>query len=121
MKRYRFVEVHSDSLSTPYSDVREDPEGPYVEYAEVAALLAKVLWAVHVQGPDSIIAMPDLETAEKRAGEWNAMFADMMAKLPESRRRFAPTMHAEVIPYTGGVRGHAKQIAEHGGNPEDIC
>jgi hypothetical protein len=30
MKRYRFVNVRSESLGTDYSDVREDAEGPYV-------------------------------------------------------------------------------------------
>ena len=79
------------------------------------------LWCVHIQGPDSIIAMPDRETADKRAAEWNDMFTKMIAGVPPDRREFYPTMKAEVIPYPYSAEGHAKQLAAHGGNPEDIC
>jgi hypothetical protein len=77
------------------------------------------LWAVHVQGPDSIIAMPDLETAELRAKEWNAMFERLAAD--RGNNPFDPTVKAVVINWGRHAKSHARDLAEHGGNPKDLC
>lgn len=77
------------------------------------------LWCVHVLGPDSIIAQPDYETAVRRAQEWVVM----LVKIREQRgsHPYDPIVHCNVAPHTGSAERHAEQLAEHGGNPEDIC
>lgn len=70
-------------------------------------------------GPDTIIAQPDFATAVRRAAEWNEMFARIKASREPSP--YDPIMHCNVIPYDGSPEAHAKQLAEHGGHPEDIC
>lgn len=77
-----------------------------------------VLWCVQVQGPGSVIPQPDRETAERRAKEWNAMLAKVLARNPSP---LDPVMHCEVIPWPWSAEGHAEGLAEHGGAPEDIC
>ncbi len=76
------------------------------------------LWCIHVQGPDSLIAQPDRETADKRAAEWQAGFDALMARDPSPND---PVLKAAVIEWPGAADSHAEDLAEHGGNPEDIC
>ena len=76
------------------------------------------LWCVHVLGPDTVIAQPDKQTAEKRAGEWNAGIAKMQARDPS---QYDPKLECVVEPWPWTADGHAKELAEHGGKPEDIC
>jgi hypothetical protein len=48
----------------------------------LAAQRAKILWCVHVLGPDEVHAMPDYETAAKNAEDLIAcLFTEHTAKL----------------------------------------
>ena len=85
---------------------------------EEQAKAAPKLWCVHVQGPDTMLGMPDRETAELRAKEWNAMFEQMMAKDPHP---YDPVMRAEVVEWPYDAASHAEEMTEHGGNPTEIC
>lgn len=76
------------------------------------------LWCVHVLGPGSVIAQPDYETAIKRAKEWNRQIDEMMSRNPHP---YDPIIHCNVSPWPYSAEGHAEALAEHGGNPEDIC
>lgn len=75
------------------------------------------LWCVHVQGPDSLIAQPDRETADKRAAEWQAGFDAMLARDPSPND---PVLKAVVIEWPYTSRAHAECVAIHGGAPEDL-
>ncbi len=79
------------------------------------------LWCVHVLGPDSIIAQPDYPTAVRRAQQWIAVFADIASRTPPEKAIYAPICHCNVIPWNGTPAEHAAELAEHGGEPEDIC
>lgn len=74
------------------------------------------LWCVHVQGPDSLIAQPDEVTARRRADEWNAAIQSIVSK-----NTYEPAVRcvATQWPYTAAQ--HAEDLAEHGGEPDDIC
>lgn len=80
--------------------------------------MADELWCVHVLGPDSLIAMPDLETADRRAVEWNSMFGKIAAE--RGHNPFDPKCSAVVEKWTGSAKTHAEEIERHGGNPDDI-
>ncbi len=80
---------------------------------------ADELWCVHVQGPDTVIAMPDKATAELRAGEWNAVVAASLAR--RAATPHDPVIHCEATRWPWSIDGHAKDLAKHGGNPEDFC
>lgn len=77
------------------------------------------LWCVHVLGPDSLIPQPDYATAVKRAQEWVAMFMEIARSREASP--YDPIMHCNVIEWDGTPEAHAAELAEHGGNPEEIC
>ena len=78
------------------------------------------LWCVHVLGPDSLIAQPDQATAEQRAKAWQESWDAYLAKKGNSSP-YDPKISyvAEVWPYT--ATAHARDLAEHGGEPEDHC
>lgn len=96
----------------------EPAPGEEMEFSLDPAAFDQALWCVHIHGPDSLIAQPDLETAERRAKEWGAMFRDIMANNPSP---YDPLLRAVVIRWPGTAETHAEDIAEHGGSPEDIC
>lgn len=69
------------------------------------------LWAVHVHGPDDILAAPDKATAERNAKALNDWYA-ARTKEPDFDPDTFPRVHAEVIPYPGSRESHAKALAE---------
>ena len=79
---------------------------------------ATKLWAIHVQGPDSIIPQPDKDTADKRAAAWQASSDALMAKDPHP---YDPIIKFVVVKYDGGYETWRAEIDDHGGNPEDVC
>ncbi len=82
--------------------------------------MSKPLWCIHVLGPDSLIAQPDEATARERAAKWQAEWDAYLATKTD-RSPYEPTItwQAEVWPLTSGA--HARDLAEHGGEPEDHC
>ena len=72
------------------------------------------LTCVHVLGPDTLIAQPDMETAKRRAEEWNASF-------PKRRVPNDIVFRCEVEPWPYSAKAHADDLAHHGGSPDDIC
>ncbi len=75
-------------------------------------------WAVHILGPDSLTAQPSESAADARASEWNEMFAKLNARDPSPHN---PLVYALTVPWPHSLRSHAAALAEHGGDPEDIC
>lgn len=82
--------------------------------------LASTLWAVHVQGPDSLIAQPDKATAEQRADEWTRMAAQVRERAIAEGMDL-PNLVCVAAPWPYDPASHAEELAEHGGNPDDIC
>lgn len=76
------------------------------------------LWCVHILGPDTMIAQPDRETAERRAAEWNRMFAELGAK---NSSPHDPKLEARVVAWPYTAASHAADVLMHGGSPKDIC
>jgi hypothetical protein len=72
------------------------------------------LWAVHIEGPDSMLAMPSKEEAEKRADELNAGYAQYASKPGRQAERLAK-WHAVVVPWPGTAEGHAEELADEEG------
>lgn len=72
----------------------------------------ETLWAMHVMGPDDIIAMPDRETAQERADEVNAIVAQLKTRPGASD--LDPGISAAVIEWPGTPQEHADELAEHG-------
>jgi hypothetical protein len=70
------------------------------------------LWAMHVLGPDDIVAMPDRATAEAKAAEVNAI-AEMLRRRPTAWD-LDPHLSAAVIEWTGTAAEHAADLAENG-------
>lgn len=79
------------------------------------------LWAVHVQGPDTIVAMPDKETAERRAKEWQEMSDDLIASVDHTIRHLYSPIKCVAIEWPYDADSHAFQVGEHDGNPTDVC
>jgi len=77
------------------------------------------MWAIHVQGPDTIIAQPDKATAESRAAQWQKAIDDWLATRIASP--YYPTIKYVVVKYPGRYESWRAQIDEHGGEPEDHC
>jgi hypothetical protein len=72
----------------------------------------ETLWAMHVLGPDDIVAMPDQATAEAKAAEVNAI-AEMLRQRPTASD-LDPHLSAAVIEWTGTAAEHAADLAENG-------
>jgi hypothetical protein len=66
------------------------------------------LYAVHVQGPDDIIAAPSKREAEVLADKLNVFFAEIKQKSGPA----APTIEAVVITWPGGALSHVVALAE---------
>ncbi len=66
------------------------------------------LYAVHVQGPDDIIAAPSKREAEVLAEKLNAFFAEIKKERGENY----PTIDAIVTAWPGTAARHAEQLAE---------
>lgn len=89
-----------------------------VEYRRLAGEWGPELWCVHVLGPDSLIAQPDKASAERRAAEYNEQFRRLLSRDPSPND---PVLRAEVEVWPWVPEAHAEGIAEHGGNPKEIC
>jgi len=67
------------------------------------------LWAVHVEGPDDVLAAASEAAAIAEAEEINAYFARRAAEDPSP---YDPTMSAKVIGWPFSPERHAKSLAE---------
>ncbi len=66
------------------------------------------LWAIHVIGPDDIIAVNSLSEAIDKARELNAGIEAIESSLPDDG--LTPKSFASVIEWRGSERGHALAI-----------
>lgn len=71
--------------------------------------LVPPLWAVHVQGPDDVLAMASHEAAEKHAGDLNAWWVKHCAEFPDETG-MRPNLRAVVIPWDGTPEHHAAEL-----------
>lgn len=71
---------------------------------------AAELWAVHVQGPDDILAAADRTDADRKASEINEV-AEQIANRPDASPD-DPRLHAVVVPWDGTAEEHAEALAE---------
>lgn len=69
------------------------------------------LWAVYIEGPDSIRAMPSKDAAEKRVKELNAGYAQYAGHQAERIAKW----HAEVVSWTGTAEEHALELDDEEG------
>ena len=67
------------------------------------------LWAIHIQGPDDLFAMPSKEAAESHAEILNKEFK---ARKIEGGENY-PTINVAVIPWNGSAESHANNMTEH--------
>lgn len=65
--------------------------------------MSEQLWAVHVLGPDDIVAAPSLEAAEKAAAVVSARYSDPNDDVPIS---------AVAVPWQGNAETHAREVSE---------
>ena len=68
------------------------------------------LWAVHVLGPDDVIAAADKAEAEKHAKGINDWF-ERWSQRPGFDPELDPRVHAKVIKWPYSAAGHAEQVA----------
>ena len=66
------------------------------------------LYAVHIQGPDEIIAAPGEREAQALAKKLNDYFAEVSEKSGPA----APTIEAVVIEWPFGAKFHANDLAK---------
>lgn len=69
------------------------------------------LWAVHVEGPDDIIPMPDRTTAERAAARCNTG-ADAFRARPDYDPQRDAIWHASATPWPWDPEGHAEALAD---------
>lgn len=67
------------------------------------------LWAIHIQGPDDLFAMPSKEAAESHAAILNNEFKARKIERGENY----PSITVAVIPWTGSAESHASNMTEH--------
>lgn len=68
------------------------------------------LWAVHIQGPDDIVAVADYLTAVKVANTFNEWWEALKTERP--LHPYDPRMWASPVEYTGGAKSHAEWVAK---------
>lgn len=73
------------------------------------------LWAVHVQGPDDIIAQPDKAVASKFAADLNGWY-EARSKEPDFDPKVFPRIHGEVVEWPYDRDAHAESLER---NAED--
>ncbi|HKY40696.1 MAG TPA: hypothetical protein VJN18_32395 [Polyangiaceae bacterium] len=116
-------EFKAETFQEAYEQARDTVE-KYPPFAWLKPLMSREdfeppkLWAVHVQGPGTVIAQPNRECADRRAKHWNAVIEHRMSKDPSPND---PVVRCEVIEWPHSAAGHAEELAKHGGYPEDIC
>jgi hypothetical protein len=77
-------------------------------------------WCVHVLGPDTVIAQPDEATARERAAKWQAGWDAYLAKRGDSSPN-DPKITWQAAPWPHSPKAHARDLAEHGGDPKEHC
>lgn len=71
------------------------------------------LWAVHVLGPDDILAMPDRETAETVAAQINGVAQDFASR--PSASDLDPHVSAEVVEWPWDFQAHGEAVTDADG------
>jgi hypothetical protein len=69
------------------------------------------LWAIHVEGPDSVLAMPSREVAEEKAKQINDTYEAFIAR-PGARPDVDVRWCAAVVPWPYTAEGHAEALPE---------
>jgi hypothetical protein len=82
-------------------ELEDDPSG---------ANGAETLWAVHVAGPDDVLAMPDRGTADGWAEQINLVAKQLRARPDASP--LDPQISATVVEWDGTAEEHAEEWAE---------
>jgi hypothetical protein len=67
------------------------------------------LWAVHIEGPDDIVAAADRHEADTKATEINAAY-ETFAKRPDASE-FDVRWHANVVPWPFSTVDHVEEVA----------
>ena len=68
------------------------------------------LWAVHIAGPDDVIAAKDRAEADAKAAEINDLW-ERFTQRADYDPELDPRWHATVIPWPGSAEDHAGQVA----------
>lgn len=71
---------------------------------------APTLWAVHIQGPDDVIATVDRSEADQRAGQINDWYT-AVTKRPDFDAETFPRVQADVIEWPFSPAAHAEDVA----------
>lgn len=74
------------------------------------------LWAVHVQGPDDILAMPSRAAADAYAADVNAAY-EQFKNRPDASK-YDASWRAEVIGWDGTPEEHAEDLTRLATDPE---
>lgn len=74
----------------------------------------ETLWAVHIEGPDSVIARPSKDDARRDAAELNAQYVKYKQR-PDASEDDA-RWHATVVPWHGSAKEHAEALATDDGD-----
>ncbi len=83
----------------------EQPEMVQVDPAPAP----KKLWAVHIEGPDDIIAAADAAEAHTKATEINQAW-EIFSRRPDASEN-DPRWHAVVVPWPWSAREHTSEVA----------
>ncbi|RKR92840.1 hypothetical protein BDK92_7322 [Micromonospora pisi] len=70
---------------------------------------SSALWAVHVEGPDDVIAAADLAEADRKAAEINAAW-EQFTKRPDASE-LDPRWHAVVVEWPSSADDHTEEVA----------
>lgn len=68
------------------------------------------LWAVHIEGPDDIIAAADRAEADRCAG-WINNWYTAVTKRPDFDAETFPRVHADVVEWPFSPAAHAEDVA----------
>lgn len=71
--------------------------------------MSNLLWAVHVEGPDDVIAAADRAEADAKAVEINAAW-ETFSQRPDASDN-DPRWHATVVPWEWSAEDHAEEVA----------
>lgn len=67
------------------------------------------LWALLIEGPDSVLAMPSKEEAEARAAELNAEYETYKSQ-PGAQAEYIARWNAVVAPWPFSAEAHAEEL-----------
>jgi len=68
------------------------------------------LWAVHIEGPDDIIACADRAEADQRTKEINDAW-ETLSRRPDANPELDGRFHAVVIPWEWSALEHTEEVA----------